>query len=154
MKWSKRLESLTEKGEFSPQALPVSGCSPHKEAGCLLALAGQYKPLTGLPFWGLPSVIMRHLETADLGSSFASRRECHSFTQAHHRVSKVQQKTCFLGKKELALQVSFPCPEEPRTSPQDERLLLTHEGCQDSWPLEKRNSIQGQWQGLSLRVSV
>ena len=25
-----------------------------------------------------------------------------------------------------------------------ERLLLSHERCRDSWPLEERNSIQGQ----------
>ena len=65
---------------------------------CLLALAGQYKPPTRLPFWGLPSVIRRHCKTAEQGSSLASRRACHSFTQAHRRVSKVKQKTHFPGK--------------------------------------------------------
>ena len=99
MKWSKRLESLTEKGELSPHVLPISGCSLHRDAWCLMALAGQYKPLRGLPFWGLPSVIMRHLETADQGSSFALLKVCHSFTQAYHRVSKVQQKTCSLREE-------------------------------------------------------
>ena len=29
-----------------------------------------------------------------------------------------------------------------------ERLLLNHEICWDSWPLEEKNSIRGQWQAL------
>ena len=62
----------------------------------LLALAGQYKPPTRLLFWGLPSVITRHRKTIEQGSSLASCKACHSFTQAHHRVSKAQQKTCLL----------------------------------------------------------
>ena len=32
-------------------------------------------------------------------SSLASCRACHSFTQAHYRVSKVQHKTCPLGEQ-------------------------------------------------------
>ena len=47
MKWSERPKSLTEKGEFGPQALPISGQFPKGDIGCLLALAGQYKPPTG-----------------------------------------------------------------------------------------------------------
>ena len=46
MKWSKRPKSLTEKGELGPHALPVSGRFPKGDFGCLLALAGWYKPLT------------------------------------------------------------------------------------------------------------
>ena len=46
MKWSKRLKSLTEKGEFSPHALPISARAKG-DIGCLLALAGRYKPPTG-----------------------------------------------------------------------------------------------------------
>ena len=45
MKWSKRLKSLTEKGEFSPHALPISARAKG-DIGCLLALAGRYKPHT------------------------------------------------------------------------------------------------------------
>ena len=33
-------------------------------------------------------------------------------------------------------------------SPQGERLLLNHKRCQDSWPLEEKNSIQSQRQGF------
>ena len=45
MKWSKRLKSLTEKGEFGPHALPIS--VPEGDIGCLLALAGRYNAPTG-----------------------------------------------------------------------------------------------------------
>ena len=81
-------EKLTKKGKFSPQASPTSGHSPRKDVGYLLALAGGYKPPTRLPFWGLPSVIMRHHEVTEQGSSPASHRVCHSFMQAHGRVSR------------------------------------------------------------------
>ena len=47
MKWSKRLKSLTKKGEFGPHTLPISGQSPKRDVGCFLALAGWYKPPIG-----------------------------------------------------------------------------------------------------------
>ena len=47
MKWSKRVESLTKKGEFGPKALLISCRSPGADIGCLLTLAGRYNPLTG-----------------------------------------------------------------------------------------------------------
>ena len=68
---------------------------PKGDIECLLASAGRYKSLTGFCHklyevtWG----------TTDLGSSLASCRACHSFTQAHCRVSKVQQKMCSLGEQ-------------------------------------------------------
>ena len=68
------------------------------DIGCLLALAGRYKSPTG--FCHKPYAIT-------VGSSLASRRGFHSFTQAYHRVSKVQQKMCLLGEQELQLQASF-----------------------------------------------
>ena len=34
-----------------------------------------------------------------------------------------------------------------------ERLLLSRERCWDSWPLEERNSIWGQWGGLTAQSS-
>ena len=46
MKWSKRPKSLTEKGEFGPHTSPISALSKGG-IGCLLALAGWYKPPTG-----------------------------------------------------------------------------------------------------------
>ena len=90
-RWSRKVK-------FGPHALSISGLSPCREVGCLLALAGWYKPPTRLPFW-LPSVIMKHCQTTEQGSSLASRRACHSFTQSHHRVSKAQQKTCSLREQ-------------------------------------------------------
>ena len=41
----KETESLTEKGEFGPHALPIS--VPEGDIGCLLALAGRYNAPTG-----------------------------------------------------------------------------------------------------------
>ena len=81
---------MTKKGKVVPHALPISGCSPCRDVGCLLALVGQYKPPKRLPFLGLPPVILRHHETTEQGSSLASHMACHSFTQAHHRVSEVK----------------------------------------------------------------
>ena len=77
---------MTEKGKFVLHALPISGCSPRRDVGCLLALAGRYKPPTRFPFLGLPSVITKHCETAEQGSSLASHRACHSFTQEAENV--------------------------------------------------------------------
>ena len=109
---------MSKKAKFSPLALPISGCSPHRDVGCLLALAGLYKPPTRLPFWGLPSVIKRHCKTAEQDSSFVSRRAHYSFTQAHCRVSKVRQKNAYTEKAErLELWVFLPCPEDPRWGP-------------------------------------
>ena len=58
---------------------------PKGVTGCLLALAGWYKP--------------HHRGTAEQGSSLASCRAYHSFTQAHRRVGKAQQKTCLLREQ-------------------------------------------------------
>ena len=98
--------------KFGQHALPISACSPHRDLGYFLALAGQYKPLTRLPFWGIPSVITRHHETTEQGSSFASHRACHSFTQAHQRVSKAEN--VYTEKAErLELWVFLLCPKRP-----------------------------------------
>ena len=59
-----------------------------------------YKPLTSLPFLDLPSVITRHRETAEQGSSLALCRACHSFTQANHRVSKSKAENMYTEKAE------------------------------------------------------
>ena len=65
------------------------------DVGCLLALAGRYKPLTGFchklyEVAAEPQIRAPHL----LGAGCF----IHAFTQAHRRVSKVQQKTCSLGE--------------------------------------------------------
>ena len=114
-------ERITEKGKLGPHALPIPGHSPLREVGCLLALAGWYKPRTRLPFWGLPSVITRHLETTEQGSSLVSCMACHSFTQAHWRVSKVKKskaENIYIQKAErLELWVFLACPEDPGQAP-------------------------------------
>ena len=68
---------------------------PEGDIGCLLALAGRYKPLTGFchklyEVAAEPQIRAPHL----LGAGCF----IHAFTQAHRRVSKVQQKTCSLGE--------------------------------------------------------
>ena len=49
------------------------------------------------PLFG--TVITKHHETTEQGSSLVLCRVCYSFTQAHCRVSKVKQKTCILRKQ-------------------------------------------------------
>ena len=46
MKWSKRSESLTEKGEFGPW-FALFWLLPEGDFGCLMALTGWYNPPTG-----------------------------------------------------------------------------------------------------------
>ena len=73
-------------------------------------------PPTRLPSLGLPSVILRHRETAEQGSSLALHRVCHSFTQAHRRVSKAEN--VYPEKAERPeLRVFLPCPEDPGRAP-------------------------------------
>ena len=111
-------------------------------------LAGRYKPPTRFPFLGLPSVITKHCETAEQDSSLASRRECHSFTQAHCRVSKVRQKNAYTEKAErLELWVFLPCPEDPRWGP---KMIAYGEQCKicDRW---RRFSFGTRDQAWSLK---
>ena len=71
-------------------------CSiPEGDIGCLLALAGGYKPPTGFchkPLWG-------HQGTTDQGSSPALFRAFHKLRQDHCGVSELRQKTCSLGEQ-------------------------------------------------------
>ena len=94
MKWSKRLKGLTKKGEFGPHALPISGRFPKETLGVSWPWQVGRNPQQ-------VSAIsrMNHRGTAEQGSSLASCRACHSFTQAHRRVSKVQQKMCSQGEQ-------------------------------------------------------
>ena len=61
---------------------------PEGDIGCLLALAGWYKPPTGFCHK------LYEITVEPQSRVLASCRACHSFTQAHRRVSKAQQKTC------------------------------------------------------------
>ena len=94
MKWSKRPKSLTEKAEFSPHALPISDQFPKETL-----VASWHWQISINPRQVFAISLIRSPGTTEQGSSLASCRAFHSFTQAHHRVSKVQQKTCSLGEQ-------------------------------------------------------
>ena len=138
---------MTEKGKFCPHASPISGCSSRRDVGCLLALAGQYKykPLMRFPFWGLPSVITRHCETAEQGSMLASCRAYHPFTQAHHRVSKAEN--LFTEKAERQLSVFLLWPEDPGPAP---KVMAYGEQCRIH-DLRRRFSFRTRDQAWSLK---
>ena len=114
MKWSKRSESLIEKGEFSPHALPISGWSLKETLG-----DSWHWQVSIIPWQIFAISRMRLRETAEQGSSLALCSVCHSFTQVHYRVSKVQQKTCLLGEQRTRapsiLTLSWRIPDEPLT---------------------------------------
>ena len=116
------------------------------DVGCLLALAGRYKPLTGFchkPYEVTTEPQSRAPHLLDAGCFIHSRK---------HTVElvKCSRKRVCQENKELELQASLPCPEESWMSPQDETwfMLLNHERLQDSWLSEEKNSIWGQRQGL------
>ena len=85
---------------------------PEGDTGCLLALAGRYNAPTGFCH-----TVWDHCGTAEQGSLLASCRACHSFTQAHGRVSKAQQKMCSLREQRTKapsiLTLSWRIPDEP-----------------------------------------
>ena len=66
-----------------------------------------------------------------------SGRVIHSHKHTTELV-KYSRKQVRQENKELELQASLPYSEESRMSPQNERLLLTHKRCWDSWPLEEK----------------
>ena len=112
MKWSKKLESLTEKGEFGPHALPISGWSLKETLG-----DSWHWQVSIIPWQIFAISRMRLRETAEQGSSLALCSVCHSFTQARCRVSKIQQKACLLGEQRTRapsiLTLSWRIPDEP-----------------------------------------
>ena len=65
---------------------------PEGEAGCLLALAGRYKPQRG--FCHELYEVTTEPQSGALHLLHTGR-----FTQAHSRVSKVEQKMCSLGEQ-------------------------------------------------------
>ena len=99
---------------------------------CPLALAGLYKPLTSLPFLGLPSVNTNHHETTEQGSSIASHRVCHSFTQGHYRVNKVEN--IYWKSREARAPSVLTMSWRFQMSPQDDSLwwMVLY-----SWSLKK-----------------
>ena len=91
----KRLESLTEKGEFSPHASSISGhslketlgASWHQQVGIISWQGFCHKPyeVTMEPQFRIQLLLPTCLSLST------------DHTQAHHRVIKVQHKTCLLG---------------------------------------------------------
>ena len=120
MKRSKRPKSLTEKGEFGPHTLPVSGQSPKGDMGCLLALASWYKPPTG--FCHKPYEVTMEPQSR---APHLLCSGCFIHPRKHTvELVKYSRKSVRKQNKELEFQASLPCPEESRMRPQDERLLL------------------------------
>ena len=93
---------------------------PKGDIGCLLALAGWYKPPTGFCH-------KLYEVTAELQSRALYLLHTGCFIHSHkHMVELVKYsgKCVCQESKELELQASSPCPEGSWMSPQDERLLL------------------------------
>ena len=94
MKWSKRLKSLTKKGEFNPHPLSISGRSLKEILSASWHWQVGINPLTG--FCHKPYEVAAEPQSR---TPHLLRAGLHLFTQAHHRVSKIQQKTCPLGEQ-------------------------------------------------------
>ena len=118
---------------------------PEGDVGSLLALAGWYKPPTG--FCHKPYEVTAEPQSRAPPHLLCLRSVIHSHKHTVELV-KYSRKRVRQENKELELQASLPCPEESQMRPQPERLLLNHERPWDSWPLEEKNSIRGQRQGL------
>ena len=145
MKWSKSQEKMTEKGKFSPHASPISDCSPCRDIGCLLALAGRLKPRYGSPFWRcLQSVWGTGKPKSGAQCSLHAGRVIHSHRHMV-RVGKAKQKTCVLRKQRgWALRI-LTLSWRSRTSPQDDCLPRM---MSDSWSPKKKIELQNQGPGL------
>ena len=90
--------------------------------GCLLALAGWYKPPTGF---------CHKLYEVTTEPQSRAPHLLHTGCFIHPRKHTVELVKCSRKhvrqeNKELELQASLPCPEEFWMSPQDEKLLLNH----------------------------
>ena len=93
------------------------------DVGCLLALAGRYKPQRG--FCHELYEVTTEPQSGAL-HLLHTGRFIHSCKHTLELV-KYSRKCVHLENKELELQASLACPEESCTSPQDERLFLNHE---------------------------
>ena len=111
MKWSKRLKSLTEKGEFGPPTLPISGQFPKE------ILGASWHWQVGITLRQVSAISRMRSPWNRRAGLLVSRKACHSFTQAHGRVSKAQQKTCSLREQRTKapsiLTLSCRIPDEP-----------------------------------------
>ena len=142
MKWSKRPKSLTEKWEFGPHTLPISGQFPKETLGA------SWHWQVGINPWQVSAISrMRSPWNRRAGLLTCFTQGCHSFTQAHCRVSKAQQKTCLLREQRTRapsiLTLSWRIPDEP-----PRWKVVVESRRRDSWPPEEKNSIWGQRQVL------
>ena len=83
-------EKLTEKGKFGLHASPISGPSPRRDVGHLLALGGHYINPDKASILGsaCSHYKAQKKKTPVQGSSLALHRTRHSFTQAHRKISE------------------------------------------------------------------
>ena len=145
-KWSKR--PVKGDRERNVQSTNFTHFWPFTLQGCWVPLGSGRSVFilpTKLPL-RLPSVITSHQKTTKQGTTLAHDQFHSSFmllshTQVHCRVSEIQQKT---SSKYPYLVLKIP--DEP---PIWKFAAASHMLCWDLWPLEKRNSIQGQRQGLT-----
>ena len=112
MKWSKRLESFTTKGVWSTRFAHF--WSVHKgDAGCLLALAGRYKPPTS--FCHKPYEVIMELESR----APQLLHTCHVIHSYKHTIElvKYSRKMCSLGEQRTRapsiLPLSWRISDEP-----------------------------------------
>ena len=150
MKWSKRPKSLTEKGEFGPHALPISGRFPKETLGA------SWHWQVGINPKQVSAINhVRSPQNRRAGSSLASHRAFHSFTQAHCRVSKVQQKTCLLGEQRTRapniLTLSWRIPDKP---PRWKVVVESHEYTGILGPRRRRIQSEARDEAWSLRAFV
>ena len=119
---------VKETEKFDQERRAQSTCFAHFQSitkgdiGCLLALEGRYKPLTG--FCQKPYEVTAEAQSR-APHLLHTGRFIHSCKHTLELV-KYSRKCVHLENKELELQASLPCPEEFWTNPQDERLLLNH----------------------------
>ena len=108
---------------------------PEGEAGCLLALSGRYKPPTG--FCHKPYEV-----TTEPQSRAPHLLHTGRFTQAHSRVSKVEQKMCSLGEQRTRAPsvhtLSWRIPDEPPG------CKVVAEPCKDAGILGLQRRIQSR----------
>ena len=150
MKWSKRPKSLTEKGGFGPHTLPISGQFPKETLGA------SWHWQVGITPWKVSAIsVWDHCGTAEQGSLLGSCRACHSFTQAHRRVSKAQQKTCLLREQRTRapniLTLSWRIPDEP---PRWKVIVESREDIRILGPRRRRIQSRARDKAWSLRAFV
>ena len=134
------------KVKFSPHASSVSGRSPYRDVGCLLALAGRCGFLTRLPFGGLPSVIMRHHKTAEQAPHlFCTGHVIHS--HEHTVQFQCKEENVWTEKAERQSSECSYRPEDPRHTP---KMIAYGEQCRirDVW---RRFSVSTRDQAWSLK---